>query len=338
MSVDAHSPDVASGTALCLSGGGFRAMLFHAGAVCRLNEAGLLVRLDCISGVSGGGVTTLFLGLCWERLEFEHGRARNLRELFIDPLYRLADKTIDVTAIARGLLNPRSTVGDHVARRFDRLLFAGATLRDLPEVPGITVGAMDLQTGAWYPFNKSQQVDEPGASVTAEIPVARVAAATCAYPPLLTPVRVNERTLIDGGSIDNLAIDPAWQRYDTLFVSDGLRAIPPDAAARFNPVTATLRSRHASEKELRRLRINRLLTALGSGERNGAYWGLDDAGASLEHPPGAANPDSVRTRLAHIDEPTRKVVIHWGYLAADAGLRRWFDARLPSAVSSSPIS
>lgn len=40
-----------SGVALCLSGGGYRAMLFHAGAVLRLNEDGLLKRLERVSSV-----------------------------------------------------------------------------------------------------------------------------------------------------------------------------------------------------------------------------------------------------------------------------------------------
>lgn len=36
------------GLGLCLSGGGYRAMLFHAGALARLNELGWLQRLDAI--------------------------------------------------------------------------------------------------------------------------------------------------------------------------------------------------------------------------------------------------------------------------------------------------
>src|SRR5260221_663578 len=40
------------GIALALSGGGYRAMLFHVGAILRLNEAGLLPRLKRISSVS----------------------------------------------------------------------------------------------------------------------------------------------------------------------------------------------------------------------------------------------------------------------------------------------
>lgn len=46
----------AVGTALCLSGGGYRAMLFHVGVVWRLNDAGRLDTLDRVSSVSGGSI------------------------------------------------------------------------------------------------------------------------------------------------------------------------------------------------------------------------------------------------------------------------------------------
>ena len=45
------------GTALCLSGGGYRAMIFHVGVLWRLDEAGLLSQLDRVSSVSGGSIT-----------------------------------------------------------------------------------------------------------------------------------------------------------------------------------------------------------------------------------------------------------------------------------------
>src|SRR5688500_15653109 len=50
-----------SGHALCLSGGGFRAALFHLGALRRLNELGLLGRIDTISAVSGGSILAAHL-------------------------------------------------------------------------------------------------------------------------------------------------------------------------------------------------------------------------------------------------------------------------------------
>src|SRR5687768_17077644 len=44
------------GVALCMSGGGYRAALFHLGALRRLNELGLLSRIDTFTSVSGGSI------------------------------------------------------------------------------------------------------------------------------------------------------------------------------------------------------------------------------------------------------------------------------------------
>lgn len=62
-------------------------MLFHAGAVIRLNELGWLRRLDRVSSVSGGSITAGVLGHSWEQLRFDSGGvAGNLDELVVQPL------------------------------------------------------------------------------------------------------------------------------------------------------------------------------------------------------------------------------------------------------------
>ena len=60
---------------LCLSGGGYRAMLFHLGVLWRLNEIEmkLLKRVDRISSVSGGSITAATLGLHWSGLDWKAG-------------------------------------------------------------------------------------------------------------------------------------------------------------------------------------------------------------------------------------------------------------------------
>src|SRR5688572_24600705 len=69
------------GTALCLSGGGYRAMLFHVGALWRLNEWGYLPKLARVSSVSGGSITAGVLGLKWPRLAFDaQGVGRTFNE------------------------------------------------------------------------------------------------------------------------------------------------------------------------------------------------------------------------------------------------------------------
>src|SRR5260370_11456881 len=62
-------PASANAAALSLSGGGYRAMVFHVGALWRLNEVGLLGKLKRISSVSGGSITAGVLALCWKELQ-----------------------------------------------------------------------------------------------------------------------------------------------------------------------------------------------------------------------------------------------------------------------------
>jgi len=50
---------------LALSGGGFRATLFHLGSLWRLNELGLLRRINIITSVSGGSIISGALAACW---------------------------------------------------------------------------------------------------------------------------------------------------------------------------------------------------------------------------------------------------------------------------------
>ena len=49
------------GVALCLSGGGYRAALFHLGAATRLNELGVLSNVTAVSSVSGGSIFSAHL-------------------------------------------------------------------------------------------------------------------------------------------------------------------------------------------------------------------------------------------------------------------------------------
>src|SRR4051794_2519427 len=68
---DANEGPPEKGIALCLSGGGYRAMVFHVGALWRLNEAGILRKLRRVSSVSGGSITAAVLGMNWAALAFD---------------------------------------------------------------------------------------------------------------------------------------------------------------------------------------------------------------------------------------------------------------------------
>ena len=143
------------GIALCLSGGGYRAMLFHAGAIWRLSELGFLPKLNRVSSVSGGSIIAGLLGLRWSRLGFDaNGVARNLVAEVIDPIRALASKTIDEGAILGGLLMPGS-ISDRVTEAYRKHLFGDATLQDLPpDPPRFVINATNVQTGALFRFSR----------------------------------------------------------------------------------------------------------------------------------------------------------------------------------------
>ena len=54
---------------LALSGGGFRATLFHVGSLLRINQAGLLPELKEVTSVSGGSIIAAYLGVNWSSLD-----------------------------------------------------------------------------------------------------------------------------------------------------------------------------------------------------------------------------------------------------------------------------
>ena len=104
---------------LALSGGGYRASLFHVGALWRLSEMGWLSKLDEITSVSGGSIAAAYLGLHWKDLKFNNrGVAENFVDVFVSPMRTMFSRTIDIPAILGGMANPiGSLAGRHDTRR-----------------------------------------------------------------------------------------------------------------------------------------------------------------------------------------------------------------------------
>ena len=94
------------GVALCLSGGGYRAMLFHVGVVWRLHEAGWLQRIDRVSSVSGGSITSGVLALAWTKLSQSADRKKAFQDLVVAPVRKMAGTSIDTRAVLVGALAP----------------------------------------------------------------------------------------------------------------------------------------------------------------------------------------------------------------------------------------
>src|ERR1035437_7827389 len=141
--------------ALALSGGGFRAMLFHAGALMRLNELGVLSRVARISSVSGGSIAAGYLACVWDQLGPPNaaGAFGQFQPKYVEPILRFSREKIDVGGILTGLL-PWTSAADQVAATYDKFLFNNITLQNIPDQPRFVFCATNMQTGVLWRFSQ----------------------------------------------------------------------------------------------------------------------------------------------------------------------------------------
>lgn len=335
---------------LCLSGGGYRAMIYHLGALVRLNELGFLPRLAEIASVSGGSITAGLLALRWPCLRFdENGRAVNLNELFVSPLLRFAERGIDVRAVLYGLL-PGCSAADSLACAYDSHLFDGACLQDITDFPRFSFMATNLQTGSGWRFAKSYAADyRVGMIDRPALPLARVVAASSAFPPILSPVRIDlsreavqatagadlhrepfisTAVLSDGGVYDNLGLERVWKRCRTILVSNAGCTIPEVGNPTGRWVGQLFRTVGLIQQQAEHSRRRILFGMANAGQRKVAYWSIDAATALYALPDSlpfstheAAVAAGLRTRLNPFSINEQRLLLRAGYAGADASMR-----------------
>jgi NTE family protein len=322
---------------LCLSGGGFRAMLFHTGALWRLHQTGLLARINFFSSVSGGSIANGWLALNWAALSRQGADFRNI---YVAGMRRMASQRVDIFAIISGLL--RGSVADRVAAVYDRVLFKGARLQSLPDEPRFIFTAANLQTGALWRFSKPYMGDyQVGRIFSPDLPLATAVTASSAFPPFLSPLILRPPAhsfipkelpsnlsdpqyrarvaLSDGGVYDNLGLEPVIKRTRTVLVSDGGRpfsTMPRPSALWPLQLGRVLR---CEDNQVRGLRKRGLIDCfqlhtdlLADGidpqrrqayrqlARTGTYWGINTHVADYRVSGGLACPPELTERLSHV--------------------------------------
>lgn len=345
------------GIALCLSGGGYRAMIFHVGVLWRLNEAGYLPKLARVSSVSGGSITAGVLALQWSNLQFDSsGVAQKFNDRVVEPLRQMARTPVDVKAVVVGKVLPFTTVGDRVERAYRRHLFGDATLADLPDAPRFVINATNLQSGVLWRFMKPYMADyRVGMVLNPKLPLARAVAASSAFPPVLSPVRLKLKAsdfkpasgtdlqrepyttrivLTDGGVYDNLGLEPAKQ-FQTILVSDGGGKYEAQPRPWRIWVGHTLRVLGTIDNQVRSLRRRHFIDAIKCKTHDGTYWGIRTNIADYKAAVRISCPiertlalADTPTRLARMAEVRQERLINWGYAVCDAAMRAYVDTSL----------
>lgn len=347
-----------TGVALCLSGGGYRAALFHLGAVRRLNELGVLSQLTTISGVSGGSIVANLLADPELRFPAAGGIVEGFEECVAMPLQRLASRNVRTPALLSRVtpwkwFDPDAAVRALADELAEVVRWWSKPLRDNDTGgPGVVTGATEIGYGVDWVFEGPTAHRPHGrvgdyrlgyAAPPAGLRIADIVAASCAFPPFFAPMVVDGLTmhltgghrgleseqerasimrrirLTDGGIYDNLGLEPVWKRHATVLVSDGGGVFR--ARTERTVVGRTLRILGIATNGGQSVRSRWLQASYARGVLRGTSWALDTVVDGSYPRETTELVNAVRTDLDAFSPAEQQILERHGYLVADAQVR-----------------
>lgn len=315
--------------ALCLSGGGFRATLFHLGAIRRLNELGVLSRCTDITSVSGGSILNGVLSTRWEELtsSLNEGVFEAFDAKIANPVHDFCSKDLRTSTLVGERFNPANwkrwigrdhSVTNALVEAYAEALKLGVPLSSLPPAPRFIFCATNLESGVNWTFeggpNGTMGDWVVGRAPTTSLTVAQAVAASSAFPvafpPLVlsfaspaafqggdrptSPEILQSIPLTDGGVYDNLGIEPVWKRPDTtLLVSDAGHPLlfKDDPTLLF--ISRVPRCYDITANQSSALRKRWLIGQYRATALQGTYWGIGSEVEDYELPGAQGYPRSV---------------------------------------------
>jgi NTE family protein len=344
-------------TAFCMSGGGYRAALFHLGALRRLNELGILSTIATFTSVSGGSIMAAQLATFLARARAEAGKPIDGFDAGVaEPMRAFAGRDVR-TGAALARLHPRNWLTPGAQSEALAAAYAEGPapgkLADLPEKPRFVFLASDMRFRDQWVFDTGLRrvgSSAAGYGPLGEWTLARaVAASSCVpgafgvvhtkqEPSTLTggsyaePDRdwlVREIDLSDGGMFDNLGLEPVWRDHKTILVADAAPSFKPDPDVGW--LWSALRQGVILLEQATEVRKRWLVAGFIEGKLDGAYWGIASRPSSYElvpDPPAYSYPlirdfiAPVRIDLDVFSPGEIGVLENHGYLMTDLALRK----------------
>ena len=223
---------------LALSGGGFRATLYHLGMIRFLREANILPEVTHITSVSGGSVLAAHLVLNWHRYndslkEFDAAAAEVIRFVQMDVRNRVVRRyplAMPLRGLGRlALRRPHRQLSRTglLEYHYEKFLYGDTCLFQLPLRPRLHILATNLSEGCLCAFTRDgllMQRRRPGRRFhfdrihtgLATLPMAVTASSAFPgfFPPLelrgqdvgADPGQFDRAAFTDGGVYDNLGV------------------------------------------------------------------------------------------------------------------------------------
>ena len=336
---------------LALSGGGFRATLFHLGAAWRLNEMALLPEIGQISSVSGGSILASLMAVRWPRLNFQDGIAANFGDEIANPIWDFCSRNIDRAAVVFGIVAGTWKL----EQSYRRYLCGESQLQDLPDFPDFVFNAAHIETGRNCTLSKrGLHTWRLGDIEIPNVALAKAVAASSACPPVFPAVTLEldpsafvkteiadlfhrndlkrRISLTDGGAYDNLGLH-AIRDCPAILVSDGSAPLRPTHGKRFARQFnhRIMRPMETAVEQTRAIRRHEIVGKFLSKSRRGALWytNTDVRDYPIQFPL-PVRPEwneflaSIRTRLNAFTDPEKSRLINWGYVLCDLSIRSYY--------------
>ncbi|MCK4763792.1 MAG: patatin-like phospholipase family protein [Candidatus Aminicenantes bacterium] len=356
---------------LCLSGGGFRASLFHLGALRRLNELNILAQVETISSVSGGSILSAFIaqkmidkGLTvldfsdWEKEISKPFRLFTSVDIRTIPFFLF----LGTNAIFPGL-RIACLKGSYKKR------LTSLEIGELPDKPNFIFCAADLTFGVNWEFSKEKIGDYRAGYLKKgkglDWHVAYAVTASSSFPPIFGPVSVPAKPddfkkgsykekdrnslisnlkLSDGGVYDNMGIQPVSESHKCILVSNC--GAPFDFVTSGNYIRRLLRYTTVITNQAAALRKKLFFSGLYKRWHEGAYWSIsqrilkksDYESSEYKGYPQELVKDvlsKMRTDLDAFTEAEKKILENHGYFAADYGLKKYHSSLIPTTGDES---
>jgi len=243
---------------LALSGGGFRATLYHLGVVRYFRDCGALEQVGDIASVSGGSILAAHLVLNWDRYTgddaaFAEAAKEIVRFVQHDVRNRIVRRLpllfpIRLVGKLTGWQAASFTPNALLEKAYRQFLYGDRRLFELPEKPNLHILSTNVSDGVMAVFDREglhiqkreQGETDPFRHIAGQTAtIAKVVSASSAFPGFFPPVEITAHDLgvhegkfpaesfTDGGVYDNLGTRAfAWltahrgRSYHRVVVSD----------------------------------------------------------------------------------------------------------------------
>ena len=342
---------------LALSGGGFRATLFHLGAIRRMNELGILGKVTTVSSVSGGSILNGFLAsrlpgpLAASIVDFHNSVSK--------PVWRFCSLDIRRWPALERLV-PGLDNSTQLAHQYEEHLTNGKLLKDISDPPNHIFCSTDLTYGVSWMFKKRECGDyETGFQATSpDWKLSTAVAASSCFPPVFKPLKfgldptqliggkakpgplrdasIQGMTFSDGGVYDNLGLEPIWKDHEIVLCSDGGALFPTGGDTGFAWEIGRFVS--IPENQALALRKRWLISNFIAKNLQGTYWGIGSTAYGYGVNQGYSEDltknfiAAIRTDLDSFSEAEASVLENHGYWLVDAAIQVHVPGLLPPTI------